>query len=67
MRTKLSVLMFGAGFVFQLSILITRVHSQTPFYQDKTLKIINNDPSGTAGVRVKGVEPRKFKSLAVSR
>ncbi|HEX2230526.1 MAG TPA: hypothetical protein VHM64_25635 [Candidatus Binatia bacterium] len=62
MRTKLSVLIFGAGFVFPLSILGTPVHSQTPFYQGKTLKIINNDPSGTAGMRVKAVVPylRKY-------
>jgi hypothetical protein len=36
--------------------------SQTPFYQGKTLKIINNDPGGTAGMRVKAVIPylRKY-------
>jgi tripartite-type tricarboxylate transporter receptor subunit TctC len=36
--------------------------SQIPFYQGKTLKIINNDPGGTAGMRVKAVVPylRKY-------
>jgi len=29
------------------------VYAQTPFYQGKTIKIINNDPGGTAGLRVK--------------
>ena len=31
------------------------VYSQTPFHQNKTIKIINNDPGGTAGLRVKVV------------
>jgi len=31
------------------------VYAQTPFYQGKTLKVINNDPGGTAGTRVKVV------------
>ena len=31
------------------------VHSQAPFFQGKTIKIINNDPGGTAGLRVKVV------------
>jgi tripartite-type tricarboxylate transporter receptor subunit TctC len=36
--------------------------SQTPFFQGKTIKIINNDPAGTAGLRVKTVLPflRKY-------
>jgi tripartite-type tricarboxylate transporter receptor subunit TctC len=36
--------------------------SQAPFYQGKTLRIINNDPGGTAGTRVKSVVPylRKY-------
>jgi tripartite-type tricarboxylate transporter receptor subunit TctC len=29
------------------------LHAQAPFYQGKTIKIINNDPGGTAGLRVK--------------
>jgi tripartite-type tricarboxylate transporter receptor subunit TctC len=38
------------------------VFPQTPFFQGKTIKIINNDPTGTAGLRVKGVMPflRKY-------
>ena len=38
------------------------VFSQAPFYQGKTLKIINNDPGGTAGMRVKTIVPylRKY-------
>lgn len=36
--------------------------SQAAFYQGKTLKIVNNDPGGTAGTRVKAVVPylRKY-------
>jgi tripartite-type tricarboxylate transporter receptor subunit TctC len=36
--------------------------SQVPFYQGKTIRIINNDPGGTAGTRVKTVAPylRKY-------
>jgi tripartite-type tricarboxylate transporter receptor subunit TctC len=35
---------------------------QTPFFQGKTIKIVNNDPTGTAGLRVKAVTPflRKY-------
>jgi tripartite-type tricarboxylate transporter receptor subunit TctC len=38
------------------------VFSQVPFYQGKTIRIINNDPGGTAGTRVKTVVPylRKY-------
>jgi tripartite-type tricarboxylate transporter receptor subunit TctC len=38
------------------------VFPQTSFFQGKTIKIINNDPAGTAGLRVKGVMPflRKY-------
>jgi len=31
--------------------------SQAPFFQGKTIKIINNDPGGTAGLRVKSLMP----------
>jgi tripartite-type tricarboxylate transporter receptor subunit TctC len=36
--------------------------AQTPFYQGKTMRIVNNDPGGTAGTRVKTVVPylRKY-------
>jgi tripartite-type tricarboxylate transporter receptor subunit TctC len=38
------------------------VFPQTPFFQGKTIKIVNNDPGGTAGLRVKTVMPflRKY-------
>jgi tripartite-type tricarboxylate transporter receptor subunit TctC len=38
------------------------VFSQVPFYQGKTIRIINNDTGGTAGTRVKTVAPylRKY-------
>ena len=45
-------------FVVLLTLLVvapTLVYSQVPFYQGKTIKIINNDPGGTAGLRVKTV------------
>jgi len=31
--------------------------SQAPFFQGRTIKIINNDPGGTAGLRVKSLMP----------
>ena len=31
--------------------------SQAPFFQGKTIKIVNNDPGGTAGLRVKSLMP----------
>ena len=38
------------------------VFAQAPFYQGKIVRIINNDPGGTAGTRVKAVVPylRKY-------
>ena len=33
------------------------VFSQASFFQGKTIKIINNDPAGTAGLRVKSTLP----------
>jgi tripartite-type tricarboxylate transporter receptor subunit TctC len=41
--------------LFQPGLFPNSVFSQAPFYQGKTLKIINNDPGGTAGTRVKTV------------
>src|SRR5262249_62184977 len=46
-----------------LAILPISALSQTPFYQGKTLKIINNDPGGTAGMRVKAVIPYRRKYI----
>jgi tripartite-type tricarboxylate transporter receptor subunit TctC len=62
-RTKLQLLVFWIGILFvQLGVLPNHALSQAPFYQGKTLKIINNDPGGTAGMRVKAVVPylRKY-------
>jgi tripartite-type tricarboxylate transporter receptor subunit TctC len=41
--------------LFQPGLFPNSVFSQAPFYQGKTLKIINNDPGGTAGTRAKTV------------
>jgi tripartite-type tricarboxylate transporter receptor subunit TctC len=40
------------------------VFSQSSFFQGKTVKIINNDPGGTAGMRVKAVVPYLRKYIA---
>jgi tripartite-type tricarboxylate transporter receptor subunit TctC len=60
MKTKRLLLAVGA--LFGLCAMPCVGFSQTPFYQGKTLKIINNDPGGTAGMRVKAVLPylRKY-------
>jgi hypothetical protein len=52
MRKKYPPLMFFIAVLMQLGFSPTSVFSQAPFYQNKTLKIINNDPGGTAGMRV---------------
>jgi len=54
--------LFVIALLFHLGFLPIAVFSQTPFYQGKTLKIVNNDPGGTAGMRVKAVVPylRKY-------
>jgi len=39
------------------------VFSQTPFYQGKTVKIVNNDPTGTGGLRVKVLLPYLRKHI----
>jgi tripartite-type tricarboxylate transporter receptor subunit TctC len=46
------------------SVLPGPVSSQTPFYQGKTIKIVNNDPSGTGGLRVKAVLPYLRKHIS---
>ena len=48
--------------LFGLCFSPSPVLSQAPFYQGKTVKIINNDPGGTAGMRVKALVPylRKY-------
>ena len=62
MRKKYPHLMFFIAVLMQLGLSPNSVFSQAPFYQGKTLKIINNDPGGTAGMRVKTVVPylRKY-------
>ena len=60
MKTKCPLLLIAL--ILYLNVPPSPVFSQTPFYQGKTLKIINNDPGGTAGMRVKAVVPylRKY-------
>ena len=62
MATKHRFLILLVAIVSHLAVLPIAVFSQTPFYQGKTLKIVNNDPGGTAGMRVKAVVPylRKY-------
>ena len=62
MRKKYPHLMLFIAVLMQLGLSPNSVFSQAPFYQGKTLKIINNDPGGTAGMRVKTVIPylRKY-------
>ena len=55
MATKHRFLILLVAIVSHLAVLPIAVFSQTPFYQGKTLKIVNNDPGGTAGMRVKAV------------
>jgi tripartite-type tricarboxylate transporter receptor subunit TctC len=54
MRKYRSLIFLVAG-LLQLALFPNSVFSQAPFYQGKTLKIVNNDPGGTAGTRVKAV------------
>ncbi|MGH7873177.1 MAG: hypothetical protein ACREQO_13265, partial [Candidatus Binatia bacterium] len=62
MKMKYSLPILFIAVVFGLGLFPNTVFSQAPFYQGKTLKIINNDPGGTAGMRVKAVVPylRKY-------
>jgi tripartite-type tricarboxylate transporter receptor subunit TctC len=62
MRKKYAHLMFFIAVLLQLGLSPNSVFSQAPFYQGKTIKIVNNDPGGTAGTRVKTVAPylRKY-------
>ena len=53
-RRSLLLLLYTGGF-FLFADAPASVHSQAPFFQGKTIKIINNDPGGTAGLRVKVV------------
>jgi tripartite-type tricarboxylate transporter receptor subunit TctC len=62
MRKKDLRLTFFIAVLLELALSPSSVFSQAPFYQGKTLRIINNDPGGTAGLRVKTVVPylRKY-------
>jgi tripartite-type tricarboxylate transporter receptor subunit TctC len=55
MSAKYRLLMFLSTLLLQVSVLPSAIFSQTPFYQGKTLRVVNNDPGGTAGMRVKAV------------
>jgi tripartite-type tricarboxylate transporter receptor subunit TctC len=59
---KYAPLIFFIAVLMQPGLFPNSVFSQAPFYQGKTLRIINNDPGGTAGTRVKTVVPylRKY-------
>jgi tripartite-type tricarboxylate transporter receptor subunit TctC len=62
MRNKYPQLILFIAVLLQLDFSPKSVFSQGLFYQGKTVKIINNDPGGTAGMRVKTVVPylRKY-------
>jgi tripartite-type tricarboxylate transporter receptor subunit TctC len=62
MSKKYPHLIFCICALLELGLAPNSVFSQAPVYQGKTIKIINNDPGGTAGTRVKTVIPylRKY-------
>jgi len=49
MRTIYALRMFAIAVFSPLSVFPNAVFSQASFYQGKTIKVINNDPGGTAG------------------
>ena len=55
MRTMYALRTLAIAVFLQLSVFPNAVFSQASFYQGKTIKVINNDPGGTAGLRVKTV------------
>ena len=55
MKTNVTFPTLFLSVVFLSATLPAPVQSQAPFFQGKTIKIINNDPGGTAGLRVKVV------------
>jgi tripartite-type tricarboxylate transporter receptor subunit TctC len=57
MRKKYPQLIFLISVLMELEFSPNAAFCQAPFYQGKTLKIINNDPGGTAGMRTKSVVP----------
>ena len=62
MRAKCPMPMRFILVMFFCTVSPSLVFPQTPFFQGKTIKIVNNDPGGTAGLRVKTVMPflRKY-------
>jgi tripartite-type tricarboxylate transporter receptor subunit TctC len=60
--TKYAPLICFFAVLIQPDLCPKSVFAQAPFYQGKTIKVINNDPGGTAGTRVKTVIPylRKY-------
>jgi tripartite-type tricarboxylate transporter receptor subunit TctC len=52
-RTRYSLLIIVAAIVFSPVIFPVPGFPQAPFYQGKTLKIVNNDPGGVVSLRVK--------------
>src|SRR5215510_2584867 len=60
--TRYLLLIFLIAVLSRLVLPIS-AFSQTPFYQGKTLKVINNDPGGYAGMRVKAVIPYLQKCI----
>src|SRR5687768_15346411 len=57
MRIKYSHPVLLIAMLLGLGFSSRPVFSQAPFYQGKIVRIINNDPGGTAGTRVKTVVP----------
>ena len=57
MRKKYPQLIFFITVLMEVEFSPNAAFCQAPFYQGKTLKIINNDPGGTAGMRTKSVVP----------
>jgi len=55
MNRKNQLLMLYTGVSLMFAAVPASVQSQAPYYQGKTIKFINNDPGGTAGLRVKVV------------
>jgi tripartite-type tricarboxylate transporter receptor subunit TctC len=62
MRSKYPRPILFIAMLWGLALSPSSVFSQASFYQGKTIRIINNDPGGTAGTRVKTVVPylRKY-------
>src|SRR5919108_4388073 len=64
--TKYAPLICFFAALIQPGLSPNSVFAQAPFYQGKTIKVINNDPGGTAGTRVKTVIPYLRKYIPVN-